>query len=311
MVQLTGQASAALCCCLLTAGCGVSPLATRVSAFGAAASLIAKDSSASYDTVERTVYNAEVSSLVLDFDTKGFDPAGIKPFLSGEDLAARHSMLDALQHYATFLQDVGGNAPLDAVNTATAELGQRLHSLSTNSALAKLKANDDEVKGLTTAIDAAGQLLVERKHQKALPPIVTAMQGVIDRICALLDADLGSAPNAEGIGGRGLRLQLWTEYDRLIVNQKTWLDRNKTTLPPQEKADGIAKLPALVKEQRAADDTLVATQNALKDLAKTHRALLTEHKRGTSFFTYVAEMKDDAERIAGFYNSLNFKVATQ
>jgi hypothetical protein len=282
-------------------------LTTRVSAFGNAASRVAKDSSASYDTIEKTVYNAEVSTLVLDFDTKGFDPSRIKPFLSGDDLAARHSLLRALRHYAALLQDVAGKAPIDQLNTAAASLGQELHSLAASAALSKIKASDDEVKGLATAIDAFGQLAVERKRQKSLPPILTVMQNVIDRICALLDADLGNAPNAEGTGGRGLRLQLWDEYDRLIVNQKTWLDRNKTTLPPSEKAAEISKLPALVKGQRAADDTLVATQSALKHLAKTHRALLMEPKDGTSFFAYIAEMKDDAERIAGFYNSLDFK----
>lgn len=294
---------------LLSGGCAVSPLANRASAFGAAASLISKDASSAYDTVETTAYNAQVSSLVLDFDAKGFDPDKIKPFLSGDDLQARLVLLSALQRYATLLQDVAGTGPVDQLNTEVNGFGQQLKSLTANPALKKIAVdvNDSEIKGLTTAMDVVGQLLIERKRQKDLPPILVDMQVVIDRICAVLSADLGKPPDSNGIGGRGLRNQLWIEYDQLIENQKVYITSNKASLTAQEKAGEIAKLPALVKEQRSADAAFNATQTALGDLAKTHRALLTDPKKNMSFAGDIAEMQDDARRIADFYNSLKFK----
>jgi hypothetical protein len=299
----------AACAAAAVTCCGVAPLATRATRFGAAASAVAKDSSAAYDTVEKAVFDAQVSAVVLDFDSKGFDPGKIKPFLSGEDLEARHVLLRALKRYADSLQDVAGKRAAGELDAEVSGLGQQLKDLSGNAALQKIggTAADAEIKGLTAAVDALGNFALERRRREGLRPILTRMQEVIDRICALLDADLGSRPNAEGVGGRGLRGQLWIEYDQLIGNQRAFILRNEASLTPPAKAAELAKLPELAKHQRTGDEALAATQTALSHLAKTHRALLMDAEKRASFAASVAELRDDSERIADFYKDLSFK----
>jgi hypothetical protein len=304
-------ACAALCVAAIATGCGGTPAAGNVSAFGAAASIIARDASSAYDAVESISYDVQATSLILDYDTKGFDSARIKPFLAPEDMEARKGLLHALQSYADLLQEVAGNKPIDRLDAEISAFGAQLQSLAGHPALQKIGAgpSDAQISGISAAIQAVGQLLINRERGKSLPGILQPMQDLIDKMCALLSADLGARPNEAGTGGRGLRGQQWLLYDQTMVNRKTFIERNKNALTFREKADEIAKLLDLVKAQRAADEALAATQRGLGDMAKAHHALLDSLKgggssQGGSLAGLIAEMQQDAMNISGFYNSL-------
>jgi hypothetical protein len=298
-----GFSSITLTGCALT----LSPLANRSAAFGDAASHVVRDSSLAYDTVERTTYNASVSFLILDFDKSGFHRDKIKPFLPPHDLAVRLAVLQGLQAYADDLADVAGDGAFTPLDQQAIALSQNLESLSANGELQKLAphASEAEVKGLATAVDTLGKVLIERKRRKELPSIIKKMQPVLEDLCRLLELDLGNR-SVNGIGGSGLRDQLWNEYDNLIDNQADYIRDNKEKLSPSEKAAEIAKLPRLVEQQQAADGALAGTQAALRDLVETHRALLMSAKAGT-FRDRFKELVQDGQQINQFYGSLNSK----
>ena len=299
----------ALATCVTLGGCSLalSPLSKRSAAFGNAASVVIRDSSKAYDSVERVSYNAGVSSLILDFDKSGFDRNKIKPFLPAKDLRVRQDILRGLRKYADTLAEVAGEKSFTPLDKQATELSGSLVGLAKNDDLQKLVpgASTDEAKGVATAIDTLAKVLIETKRRRELPGIITKMQPVIEELCNLLDQDLGDKP-ANGKGGHGLRDQLWNLYDNLIDNQTDYIAKNKGQLSPTEKATEIAKLPKLVAQQQAADAALASTQAALRDLVKTHRALLAPEQSGT-FQDRLNELVEDGEQINKFYSGLDTK----
>ena len=285
----------------------LSSLAKRSAAFGDAASVVLRDSSNAYDTVERATYNASVSSLILDFDKSGFDRSKIKPFLPAKDLEVRQGLLRGLQAYADTLAEVAGNKSFASLDEQSTALSGALVSLAANGELQKLThgANADESKGLATAVDTLARVLIERRRRTELPGIISKMQPVLERLCDLLDKDLGNKPT-NGTGGNGLRDQLWNMYDELIDNQADYIAENGSRLSPAEKATEISKLPKLVAEQQTADAALARTQFALRDLVKTHRALLMPEQNHT-FQDRFNELVEDGQQIGAFYSGLTSK----
>jgi len=295
--------------CISLSGCSLmfSPLAKRSAAFGDAASVVLRDSSNAYDTVERTSYNASVSSLVLDFDKSGFDRNKIKPFLPAKDLEARQNLLHGLQAYSDDLAEVAGDKSFASLDKQSTALSAALVSLAANGELQKLDhgASADESKGLATAVDTLARVLIERKRRAQLPGIISKMQPVLEQICDLLDKDIGDKP-ANGTGGSGLRDQLWNMYDEIIDNQVDYIAANGSRLSPAEKATEISKLPNLVAAQQSADAALAHTQLALRDLVKTHRALLMPEQNNT-FQDRFNELVEDGQEIGAFYSALSSK----
>lgn len=296
----------ALSCVVVTTGCSLSlsPLSKRSAAFGNTASIVVRDTSMAYQTVQDTTYQAQVSSLVLNFDREGFVRKRIKPFLPSQDLEIRLTLLQGLQEYADQLASTSSEKAFAPLDQQTAELAQGLRTLSSNDALQKLApaASDTEIKGFATAVDLLGRVLIERKRRKELPHIIREMQPALEQLSALLIHDLGTPPQ-DGQPGSGLRDALWRKYDDLISNQEDFISNGGKQFTPSERAVEIAKLPQLVAQQRAADDALARTQTTLRDLVATHRALLDPGQAGT-FKTRLGELVEDGQQIASFYSTV-------
>jgi hypothetical protein len=296
---------------LVVAMCGCSlyfsPLAKQTAAFGNAAAVVVRDSSDAYDTVERVTYDAGVSSLVLDFDSKGFNRKRFKPFLPEHDLEVRKTLLAALSTYAQNLADIAGDQAFGPLDEQTKSLSDSLVTLSGNGELKKIapSLNESEAKGLAAAVDTLAKVLIEHKRRRQLPATLHKMQPVIEQVCSLLAEDIGN-PHIDGRRGRGLRDQLWNEYDMLIDNQTDFISGYSNKFTPEEKAAEIAKLPKLVVEQQSADAALASTQSALRDLVEAHKALLTSKQTGT-FHERLDELIKDGQNINAFYSSLNSK----
>ncbi len=288
---------------LLLAGCSLSPLSRNAARFGSTASIVLRQSSDAYDTVERVTYQQQVSTLVLDFDRAGFDRKKIKRFLPQPDLDARKTVLAGLQAYADSLVAVTSDSALTPVDAAAQSLSAQLKTLSSSTALQTIAPGDHStlIMSASTAVDLLGKALIERRRRRDLPHILHEMQPVLDTLCPLLQQDIGAPPSAPG-GGHGLRDQLWIRYDGIIDNQADFIAINKS-LPPAERAAQIARLPALVREQAAADAALATTQSALQDLAATHRDLLRPQQPAT-FLDRLHQLTADGQQIATFYNSL-------
>jgi hypothetical protein len=297
------------CCLMLLSGCAFSPLAKKSAAFGNAASAVVRNTSTGYDTIQRTTIDVGVSSLVLDFDKSGFDRDKIKPFIPEHDLEIRQQVLQGLQKYSDDLADTASDHAFSSIDDQSQALSKQLTALSTNADLKKIAphvtVNDSEAKGLATAVDVLGRVLVEQKRRKELPKIIAKMQPVLEQICHLLDEDIGNKP-VNGVAGIGLRDQLWDEYDALIRNQITYIRSNSDKLSPAEKKAEISKLPELAQQQLDADAALVATQKALRDLPNAHKALLASDKDNT-FKERLQVLIADGQQIGSFYSKLQSK----
>ena len=285
-------------------GCSLSPLSKRTASFATVAVAATKDSASAYEVVERSDYDVQVASLVLNFDKDGFHPETIQPFLSSKDMEARTRVLEALKQYAETLAEVSGNHPLEEIDTEAAALGSSLQAISSNGDLQLLSANakfSTEQAGLAaTAVDALGKLLIELKRKQRLPEILKAMQEPVNNICSLLEADIGDPEKG------GLRNQLKNNYDTLIVKQQQYLHHYADTMTASEKRAAIERLPKLAANAKRADAALAVTQASLAQLAKTHTALVASagEKESPAFRVLLAELIEESEQLHGFYEKV-------
>lgn len=282
------------------AGCTISPLGRRTSNFSTAAATTAMETANAYEMVERTHYETEVAALVANYDRDGFQPEKIKPFLSVKDKETRTRILDGLTRYAETLAEVSGDRPLKEIDTQAKALGESLRDLSKSDALAPLgqsaHLSDTEMNIAATALDALGRALVNRRRSRELPGILKEMQEPIETICSLLEADIGDPEKS------GLRNQLRNDYATLIRKQTDYITDGKN-LTAAERRAAIESLPRLTAAQRDGDKALEATQKALRQLARTHTALVESAaaKDAPAFGTLLSELIDEGKQLHGFY----------
>ena len=199
--------------CLGLAGCASSPLAHRTATFATAALATTEATGDAYYLVEQTYRKSQIARLVANFDAKGFDTAGLKPFLPEKDRQVRTDVLAGLASYAELLADVSSDKSLTEIDTSSKSLASSLQALSANDLVAaKLTSTDANLAA--TAIDALGRTLADRKRRRELPAILQSMQQPIDTICALLEQDIGDPEHS------GLRNQLHNSYLDLMREQE-------------------------------------------------------------------------------------------
>lgn len=285
-------------------GCSLSPLSKRTASFATVAVAATKGSANAYEVVERSDYDVQVASLVLNYDKDGFHPDTIQPFLSSRDMQARTRVLDALKQYAETLAEVSGNHPLEEIDTKAAALRSSLEAVSSNGDLQLLSTNakfsKEQANLAATAVDAIGRALIERKRRERLPEILKAMQEPVNNICSLLEADIGDPEKG------GLRNQLKNNYDSLIVKQQQYIHHYDATMTAGERRAAIERLPKLAANARRADAALAATQASLAQLAKTHTALVESagEKESPAFHMLLAELIAESEQLHGFYEKV-------
>lgn len=287
---------------VFVAGCSISPLAKRATAFSGAAASTTKATANAYQIVEQVHYDSEIATLVSNYDGH-FPMEKVQPFLSDKDVETRTQILNGLTQYAETLAYVSGDQPLADVDTQAQAVGKSLQSLSQNDTIAPLAKSAHvsgmELNAFTTALDALGRTLVEQKRRKELPSILKQMKEPIDRICKLLQDDIGDPQHS------GLRNELSNNYKTLIHKQEAFIKDNPN-LSPTERRAAIEELPKLAKAMNAADGTLAATQDALGQLAKTHDVLVdtASAKDAPLFKTRLAELVQTAQQLDNFYGKL-------
>ncbi|HVZ84885.1 MAG TPA: hypothetical protein VG893_14510 [Terracidiphilus sp.] len=297
-----------LCAMLLAlvtlAGCSVSPMVKRASAFATAATAAAKDTTNAYALVEQTHHDAEVQAMIANFDKEGFHPEKIKPFMSAQDMTARTKILDGLSKYAETLAYIGGDQPMTDFDTQAEALGKSLQDLSATGSIGAFLQSSNvtgvDVNLATTAVDALGRALIEHKRSRELPALLKEMNGPITQICALLEADIGDPEKS------GLRNQLKNDYETLKRRQITFIRDNEGKMSVSDKRALLEELAKMADDEAAGDKTLAATQAALKQLAATHAALAESGnaKEAPVFRTMLSELMNDSQQLQGFYSKL-------
>ena len=283
---------------LTLSGCMISPLASRTAAFSAAATATVAQTTNAYQLVNQAYYDAQLATLVANYDTTTFDPSQIKPYLPEKDLAVRTQVLNGLTQYATLLAEVSGNQPVTDLETQVKAAGNSLVKLQQDDFKA-FKISTTEQNLAVTAITALGDILIERDRARSLPGILDKMDKPIHDICAILQSDIGTVDKP------GLAHALHLEYDNQIADEQRFIQKNGASMTPEQKRTEIETLPKLVLAQQQADRTLAATAKSLASLADAHTALTATktQKDAPAFKVKLAELLQDAQTINGFYQT--------
>jgi hypothetical protein len=150
--------------------------------------------------------------------------------------------------------------------------------------------------GISTAIDALGQYLANRKIKKELPPLIIAMDPNVKTLCDLLKSDIASLKSIEG-----------RDYNYVINQQTLFIRESSGKLDPGVRRVLITKLPAIAREQQASDSQLTQLNAAIDRLELTHHALAAEAQSNNpeSLTQKLAELEAAGGDLGKFYSSLS------
>jgi hypothetical protein len=288
----------------LASGCALPPLSQRATAFSTAATATVARMQNAYGMVEQTYEDAEMASLVNQFDRKGFSAADVHPMMADADLKARTELLNALRQYASLLAEVSGKEEVTELDKQSEAVGTNLQALSKDTGFANLASSAQMDGGIAaTAVDALGRVLMEKRTAKELPSILDKAREPVDAICTLLAQDIGTPE------GKGLRNELRDKYVELIADQQTYILLNEAKMSPGEKRMAIERLPRLVREQRQGDATLAQTAEALRKLATTNDALTQtkKDKNAPAFREQLSEMEAQGQQLGSVYGAVATK----
>jgi hypothetical protein len=323
----------ALSVTLLSTGC-VSPYAKQSAALAAATAPVIDQAAAAYSSANaihnmRTDYDA-----IAEFDATApvYNPRTVPPLLSDQAIHARLAVLAAFQVYVKSLVAVtnGTDSPeLQAASksaggslagfgntlapsveatfgiaVATASTTQTTVSTTsggtTTTATTSSSSPVDPItpaiqNEITTAVDALGQFLINRKVKKELPPAIIAMDPHVKVLCDLLENEIAIL---KGIEDR--------DYNFVINQQTLFLRESSGRLDPGVRRVLITKLPAIAREQQASDRQLTQLSAAIAQLERTHNALALDAKVNNpeSLKQKLADVEAAGEDLGKFYLSL-------
>lgn len=288
------------------AGCDTHQYGGPAADFAAATNLVVQQSKSAFQLVNDTYQREQVASLVASGDPNQFNPEKIQPFIATADLKIRFKLLEALQAYATGLNDLTAK-PLASADTEATALAASIQSLAKNERLQhslreSKNVTAEEINGVAAGLDAIARFLINHKIDRQLPSILKAAEPKIEAIATVLAKEIGDIPGSEQPGG--LRDKLWRSYDSLLRDQLK-LARQDQNLA--DRRQDLAKLPDLVGQQRSADEALAATQASLIKLVAAHKALLQVASNPTGFQAAIMEVLAEAKDIQMFYDKLPAK----
>ncbi len=285
---------------LALSSCSHSPLVLRTSAFATAATDTANNTEDAYELVEASFRDAQTASMIAHFDTSGFDPSQIQPFLPEADRKVRSDVINGLRTYAELLASVSGDQPSKDIDASAKTVATSLQSISSDN-LVKAHFTAADANLAATAIDALGHELLERKRRSELPAVLRQMQQPIETICTLLAADIGDPAHS------GLRNELHNNYLDLLRDQKNFIADNAAKLSPSEKRNELRVLPKLADAEADADHALASTEKTLLELARTHTALAATaaQKDAPALRLQLQQLDAQARQLTGFYSSLS------
>lgn len=321
---------------LCATGCQA-PLAKHTVAFSAALAPVVDQSADAYRAAAALHQRRLDYEAVVAYESKdaSYNPRNTQVLLSQKDVESRLAVLAALQVYSQSLVEITqstGSAELDA---ASRSVGNNLTSLgndlapsienvlgiaqaagaTTETTVTKISASTTsttsstsstpapllsaQVKnGISTGVNALGQLLVHRIIEKELPGKIIEMDPHVQALCKALSDDDQVLDDLEE-----------HDYNRILNLEKQFIladeEPGKYTNPQEHRAE-IMKLPELARQQREAKERLAALRAAINNLAMTHHALAAEaqHNNPESLKEKLSELADVGSSLGKFYSSL-------
>jgi hypothetical protein len=328
--------AAAFSLTLFTTGC-LSPLAKHSAALAAATAPVVDQAAATYQSANSIHFMRTDLEAIKEFDATApvYNPRIIKPLMPDQEIQARLKLLVAFQAYVQSLVAITRGTDTPELQAAAKSAGENLTNLGNTIApsiestfgLASVTASTTETvitttdatttssattttltpvnpitpaiqNGISTAVDALGQFLINRKVKKELPPIIKSMDPHVTALCDVLQGDITN-------------LRVIEEYDyNRVINQTTLFIRESSDkLDPGERRELIMKLPAIARMKQTSDQQLNSLSAAIARLELTHHGLAAEAQGNNpeSLKQKWAEIEAAGENLGNFYSSLSAK----
>ncbi len=247
-----------------------------------------------------------------------YNPRNVQPLLSEKDIQVRLAVLAAFQSYAQSLVAITSGTDSPELDAAAVSVGTNLTGLgntvapsiegvlgiaaatpaasstSTSTSTATPAISTTAQNGISTATNALAQFLINKKVKSQLPGIIETMDPSVQSLCELLEKDIDALHDIE------------TKDNDYVINQETLFLRT-ATMDPELRRQQIMKLPALVRQQRAADENIQNLKASIVRLALTHHALAAEAQGNNpeSLLARMAELQAVAANLGSFYSSLS------
>jgi hypothetical protein len=322
----------ALCLSLAATGCVESTLPKHVTALANATAPVVDQAAAAYHTAQAIHAQSVDYDAAAAFDkTNAFAAGTIQDWPSDKDIQIRLAVLKAFQLYVKDLGAITGSTDSPALDAASKSMGESLTSLgnglaptvegalgvtpapasttttttttttgsttttttSSSSTPAPLITSGVQA-GISTALNALGQFLIERTANNELPPLIEKMDPHVEALCELLAKDIGIIQEQEKL-----------DSDEIIDQQTAFAQNPK--LDPEERRVEFLKLPEMVRQQRANDQSLTELKASILNLELTHHALAAA-AQGNNPETFTQKLGDLAaagESLGKFYSSLS------
>jgi hypothetical protein len=288
-----------------------------VPAFAQAAELTSSNVQNAFTAVDQTYGEAQRIHFAVTYDGN-VDPSKIPSgWLVADALDVRLQVLQGLKQYASELSSLTASDDADNLNKASSAVGTSLTALTKTGPFSKFASSlpSNASNEAATAVDALGNWLVELKLKRNLPALIQKADPSIQSICALLFEDVGSVntDSAQSDKGHGLRQVLWVQYNNIIVSQNQYILKNQcdsehrppACFGPEVRLAEIQKLPALVQQRNAADQTLQQVQATIKQLARAHTELVKAAQSKQNLSADLADLIAESERLSSYYTSLS------
>lgn len=290
---------------IVLAGCAISPLARHTAAFSTATALVTDNSASAYQAVNDLHEREQTSEGVLLIEqNKPWDPRKVEPLISPEGMNTRLDVLAGLKMYAQSLSDLTSGLNSEALQTSTSAMGAKLKGLSTalnanpTGNTLGIRISNGAANGVSVAAAALGDLLIAPKIKSALRSTTAQMDPNIQALCTLLTDDITI-----------LQKTTKRDYTQLLVDQNTFVHDFRSQLNAADLRAEIEKMPDILRQQQAADETLTNLQKAITSLALTHHALAAaaQSNNPEAMRARIADLTAQGQSLARYYQSLPTK----
>jgi hypothetical protein len=290
---------------LVLSGCSMSPLARHTAAFSAATALVTDNSASAYQAVNDLHEREQTAEGVLLIEqNKPWDPRKVEPLISPEGMKTRLEVLAGLKTYAQSLSDLSSGLNSKALESSTAAIGANLKGLSTalnadpTGKSLGITVSNGTANGVSTAAAALGDLLIAPKIKSALRSTTAAMDPHVQALCTLLIDDIAI-----------IHRTTKRDYTQLLIDQNSFVHDFRSQLNASDLRTEIEKMPAILQQQQAAEETLTNLQKAIASLALTHHALTAAARENNpeALRARIADLTVEGQTLAGYYQSLPTK----
>ena len=327
-----------LACTPVVTGC-LSPLAKHSTALANATAPVVDQAAAAYSSANTIHFMRTDYDAIAEFDLSSpvYNPRSTRPLMSDQEIKARLAVLAAFQAYVQSLVAITNGTDTPETQAAAKSAGASLANFgntlapaiestfgiavatasttqttvttgaagTTTSATTSSSTPINPItpaiqNGVSTALSAFEQFLINKKVKKQLPVVVISMDPHVKLLCELLESDINILKGLED-----------RDYN-YVINQETLFIRESSGLQSVSKLDPegrrgmIMRLPALAREQQASDQQLTLLGAAVARLYLTHHALAAAAQGNDpeSLKQKLGDLEAVGENLGRFYSSL-------